>query len=179
MRPRCSASSTGCRKSAGVSAFHATVVRCSAAWAECLVASDGARQGVVVAVEAGSSILLGEARWARDGEASSQAELAIAVADDWQGRGLADELMAALLVSARAAGISCLVADVLHDNERVQSFLYRHNFAFAVDAGYSLRLQLKLGPRDAAAGARRPAWHRPAPCRASILDCLFGGRGTA
>lgn len=140
--------------------FHGALARCSAARAECLVSSDGVRQSVVVAVEAGSAALVGEARWARDGEASAQAELAIAVAEGWQGRGLADALMAAVLVNAAAAGISCLVADVLADNGRVRGFLHRHAFACTADAGGILHLQRALGPADAASAALRP-WRSP------------------
>ncbi|MCA0242942.1 MAG: GNAT family N-acetyltransferase [Proteobacteria bacterium] len=114
------------------------------------------RRFVVVAEEAASCALLGEARWVRDRADPAQAEMAIAVADTWQGRGVADQLMAPLLSSACGAGISRLVANVRYDNEQVQGFLHRHDFeAAAAEGDDDLRLLRALGPQGWPAGARR------------------------
>jgi GNAT superfamily N-acetyltransferase len=50
---------------------------------------------------------------------SSEAEFAIAVADDWQGVGLGRMLIQRLMLHARRHGVTRLVGDVLHDNARM------------------------------------------------------------
>lgn len=75
------------------------------------------------------AVVVGEARFAVvDGERPGAAELAITVADDWQGRGLADALMRQLLAAAASAGVRELYGDVLEDNTRMQAFMRRHGF---------------------------------------------------
>ena len=73
--------------------------------------------------------LIGEARFVRDRADPQRAELALAVADGWQGRGLAAALFGVLLSEARHAGVRLLRADVMCDNGRMQRFLQRHGFA--------------------------------------------------
>lgn len=60
------------------------------------------------------------ARWARpQGEAA--ADLGIAVADDWQGKGLGTVLLKRLLELAAAAGIEQITANVLYENQRMRA----------------------------------------------------------
>jgi acetyltransferase len=47
------------------------------------------------------------------------AEFALAVADDWQGRGLGRRLMAHLVADARRQGLQRLFGDVLAENRRM------------------------------------------------------------
>ncbi|MFZ5653214.1 MAG: GNAT family N-acetyltransferase [Pseudomonadota bacterium] len=69
------------------------------------------------------------ARWARpQGEAA--ADLGIAVADDWQGKGLGTALLQRLLRVAAEAGIDQIAANVLHENHRMR--------ALARDLGFRL-----------------------------------------
>jgi GNAT superfamily N-acetyltransferase len=56
------------------------------------------------------------ARYIRDPERPTHAELAIAIADAWQRRGLGSLLLAALAARARANGITTLTGLVLADN---------------------------------------------------------------
>ena len=65
---------------------------------------------------------VGIARLVRDGNA---AEVAFAVADAYQGRGIGTILTRELASDARAAGISELVATVCGDNERAVALLAR------------------------------------------------------
>lgn len=113
------------------SRFHGGLGRCSARLAATLVAADGHRQVVWLATvrAGGPECIVGEARYVRDADAAGTAELAIAVADDWQGRGVADALLRRLLASARAAGVRHLRADVMAANVRMQAFVRRHGFA--------------------------------------------------
>lgn len=66
---------------------------------------------------------IGVARYAMTGE--STAEFAVAVADEWQGRGIGTHLLQRLLVIARQAGITNLVGIVLRDNQDMLA-LARH-----------------------------------------------------
>lgn len=71
--------------------------------------------------------VVGEARFVVSA-CGQTAELAMAVADDWQGQGLAQVLMRQLLEAARAAGVRQLHGEVMGDNLRMQAFMRRHGF---------------------------------------------------
>jgi len=53
------------------------------------------------------------------------AEVAIAVDDHWQGRGIGRRLLGALFDRARAEGVTCLLAYVDTDNHRVLGWIAR------------------------------------------------------
>jgi GNAT superfamily N-acetyltransferase len=74
----------------------------------------------VVAVADGEPI--GIARLVRDGDT---AEVAFAVADEWQGRGVGTVLVDRLAADARAAGIRRFVATVTESNPRSLALLRR------------------------------------------------------
>lgn len=77
---------------------------------------------VLVAYVDGDREPVGIARIARSG---SSAEIAFAVADAHQGRGIGSTLARELAADARAAGITSLVATVCGDNPRVVALLAR------------------------------------------------------
>jgi ribosomal protein S18 acetylase RimI-like enzyme len=77
---------------------------------------------VLVAHVAGDPRPAGLARLVRDG---ASAEVACAVADECQGRGIGRVLLEELTVLARAAGIVELRATVVGDNPRIVSLLTR------------------------------------------------------
>jgi RimJ/RimL family protein N-acetyltransferase len=66
----------------------------------------------------GRETVVAEARYAR-GPDSSVAEFAVAVAEDWQGHGLASLLLAKLLCRAGEAGIRRVVGETLATNEKM------------------------------------------------------------
>ena len=66
----------------------------------------------------GRETVVAEARYARDAD-PSVAEFAVAVAEDWQGQGLASLLLAKLLCRAAEAGIRRVVGQTLATNERM------------------------------------------------------------
>jgi GNAT superfamily N-acetyltransferase len=76
----------------------------------------------VVAYVPGDPGPAGIARLVRDGPS---AEVACAVADEWQGRGIGGVLLGELAALARAAGITELHATVAGDNPRIVSLLTR------------------------------------------------------
>lgn len=79
-----------------------------------------ANHHALVAVADGEPI--GIARLVRDGDT---AEVAFAVADDWQGRGVGTVLADRLAADARAAGIRSLVGTVSEANPRSLALLRR------------------------------------------------------
>lgn len=66
----------------------------------------------------GRETVVAEARYAR-GADPSVAEFAVAVAEDWQGQGLASLLLSKLLCRAAGAGIRLVVGETLATNERM------------------------------------------------------------
>lgn len=141
--------------------FHGGRGRCSAALAQALVATDRRHQRVWVATvrHEGRECIVGEARFVRDAGGAGSAEIAMVVADAWQGRGVADALLRRLLAEALGAGLQRLRADVMADNGRMQRFLRRHGFApVTPSAGEDLCFERAL--------ALHPA--RPAPSFADL-----------
>jgi acetyltransferase len=123
-----SAASRGLRFHGGVKAdsdrllTHLTQVdgRCHIAFVAVLTCDDG-------------ELIVGEARCVRGAVARPEepAEFAIAVADAWQGRGLARQLLRALLATAAEAGTDTVVGDVLAHNGRMAAFMQREGFEMA------------------------------------------------
>jgi branched-chain amino acid transport system ATP-binding protein len=66
---------------------------------------------------------VGIARYVRDPGAPEAAEIAVTIADDWQGRGLGTELLAQLSDRARQAGISRFTATTAYGNAAMARLL--------------------------------------------------------
>ena len=73
----------------------------------------GQREAVVAVDETG---IVGVARYARDSAGSDTAEVAILVADEWQHRGVARQMLRSLIARALQAGITRFRADMLAEN---------------------------------------------------------------
>jgi len=71
---------------------------------------------VALAVDEPGRPIVGVARYVRVAGQPGQAEIALTVVDDYQGRGLGSLLFEALAVAARTGGIERFVVHVLHDN---------------------------------------------------------------
>jgi acetyltransferase len=69
-----------------------------------------------VIYERGVERMIGEARYAPSGEGDGSSEFAIAVADEWQHKGLGLALTEKLLRHARDSGIERIHGDVLQEN---------------------------------------------------------------
>lgn len=80
------------------------------------------RAWVVEAVEPGLPVIA-DARYVLDAERPGSAEFAVAVADDWQGRGLGRRLIAHLMAEARRQGLQRLFGDVLAENRRMLALM--------------------------------------------------------
>ena len=68
------------------------------------------------ALDPGSGRGVGVARYVRDADDRQAAEIALTIADDWQGRGLGTELLARLSQRAREEGIGRFTAVVASEN---------------------------------------------------------------
>jgi RimJ/RimL family protein N-acetyltransferase len=77
----------------------------------------------LVALGPGEDVVVGVARYVRDQERPNHAEVAVAVVDDWQNRGVATELLRRLSARARAEGIEMFTATCLSTNRRVLEVL--------------------------------------------------------
>jgi acetyltransferase len=80
----------------------------------------------------GRQVQVGEARYvieAASPDRLTQAEFAIAVADDWQGAGVGSRLLRMLEKAACAAGIALLTGDVLGSNHKALDFMRQRGFA--------------------------------------------------
>jgi acetyltransferase len=84
--------------------------------------------------EDGAETLVAEARFVRQDDAPL-ADFAVAVADDWQGRGLGRRLIAKLARSAQRRGIRRLQGEVLADNARMLALLRDMRFELAAAPG--------------------------------------------
>ncbi len=130
--------------------FHGGVNAGAPELAQALVAADGVRQVVLLAVLAcdDGDHVVGEARYVRSGP---RADFAIAVADAQQGLGVAGALIEALAQHAGAAGVRELGGDVRADNARMLAFAQRHGFApelrfSGIGGGADLRVSRPLQP---------------------------------
>ncbi|MDD7968134.1 GNAT family N-acetyltransferase [Actinomycetospora lemnae] len=75
---------------------------------------------VAVAGDGEGDKVVGEARWIRDEDDRTVAEMAITVADDWQQRGLGTALAHDLARRAAEEGVERFTAEVLSDNSGVR-----------------------------------------------------------
>jgi RimJ/RimL family protein N-acetyltransferase len=115
----------------------------------------------LVAIDPVAGEGVGVARYVRNGERLDSAEVAVAVADHWQGRGVGTELLHRLADRAREEGIARFTALVLADNEAMMHLLDDLGTARVVDQGQAaMELAVDLPPRGL--GAVLPAWLRSA-----------------
>ncbi len=159
--------------------FHAPINGCTPSLLRLLTQVDAARGVALVAVQSldDGDRIVGEARYTIDASGRA-AEFAIAVADAWQGRGLAQQLMQALRAQARAAGLQSLYGSVLDGNARMQRFMEKLGFTAVWDeraeAGttrFEQPIRRDLGETLAAVMQRavaRLAQARPARATASL-----------
>lgn len=67
--------------------------------------------------------VIADARYVHDVDRPERAEFALAVADDWQGRGLGRRLIAHLAAHASRHGVQRLHGDILADNRRMLALM--------------------------------------------------------
>jgi GNAT superfamily N-acetyltransferase len=88
---------------------------------------------------------IGVARFVREAAGSPAAEVAVAVADEWQGRGLGGVLLAQLAIRARVVGVSEFTAAVLTTNRAMLTLFERVGTVRVVErVGTALKLSVSL-----------------------------------
>ena len=102
---------------------------------------------VAEVVNDGRPVIIAEARYACEPESDS-AELAVAVADDWQGQGLAKVLLRRLAGYAAAVGLRRLTGETRASNARVLQFARRAGFSIMPGAGGVLGLCRDIAPQS-------------------------------
>lgn len=137
-----------------VARFLHSVPAVSLAQAERLARVDGDRAMAFVATAGPDhdAPILAEALYRRSDPAlSAEAEIALVVADAWQGRGLGTALFHHLAAAARARGIEMFVADTLATNLRVLRMIQQTRIPVSARvAGGEVQLRLDISAqRDA------------------------------
>jgi GNAT superfamily N-acetyltransferase len=95
--------------------FHSPIPALSAGMRRALLDVDG-HDRIAVVAEVDDDTPVGIARTIRDPQRPSEAELAVAVVDAWQRRGLGQRLVSIVVERATAAGVRRLTARVLDEN---------------------------------------------------------------
>jgi len=111
------------------------------------------RRSVAIVAERPDGAAIGLASFSAVDEVS--AEVAVVVQDAWQGRGVGDALVAALLGAAEARGFHRFVASIAADNAPMRRLLARH--------GSVLTSVMRSGVSEIAFEPRRPQAARTAP----------------
>ena len=93
---------------------------------------------------------IGVARYVKDESVPGEAEFAIVLADDWQGRGLGRKLLASLLAAAHADGVQRAVATTLSSNDAMLALARRLGFTLAPNPAAPSITNLTLELRETA-----------------------------
>jgi RimJ/RimL family protein N-acetyltransferase len=91
---------------------------------------------------------VGIARYIRDPGDPEAAEIAVTIADDWQGRGLGTELLVRLSDRARQAGIGRFTATVSADNVAMPRLLWKMGAELTGRSRGTVDYEVALEPAD-------------------------------
>jgi RimJ/RimL family protein N-acetyltransferase len=91
---------------------------------------------------------VGIARYIRDPADPEAAEIAVTIADDWQGRGLGTELLVRLSDRARQAGIGRFTATVSADNVAMPRLLWKMGAELTGRSRGTVDYEVALAPAD-------------------------------
>ncbi|HET7297049.1 MAG TPA: GNAT family N-acetyltransferase, partial [Gemmatimonadales bacterium] len=116
----------------------------------------GTRHVVYVALPSGESSIVGVARFVIAPGPVRSAEVAIAVADAWQGAGLGAVLLARLIEHARRAKLRRLIAITLSENRAAGGLARSAGFSLARTGGNYTEYELPLVHCGGAPAGVRP-----------------------
>ena len=133
--------------------FFAPMSRLSDRRLEYLTDIDHHDHEALVAVDEDTGDGVGIARFVRIGD--GVAEPAVAVADEWQRRGVGALLLGELVDRARAEGIDSFVAQVLADNAAALALLGHLGDAEMIDHGGEVEVRIALRDRHGALSSLR------------------------
>ncbi|MEX2622454.1 MAG: GNAT family N-acetyltransferase [Acidimicrobiia bacterium] len=109
---------------------------------------------VAISLDKPDHLGLGVARYIRDGNQPKQAEAAVAVIDDYQGRGLGRLLLTKLADSARENGIDAFIAYLAPESPVVKYLLDNVSAATTSNEDGLMRVVVPLGDDDAGPGSQ-------------------------
>ncbi|HEY4428101.1 MAG TPA: GNAT family N-acetyltransferase [Solirubrobacteraceae bacterium] len=124
--------------------FAAPVPRISESLLDQMMDLDGDRQVAYAALVPDGSAIVGVARFVRMPGDPRAAEVAIAVADAWQGRGIGSLLLATVIERAGRSGLSCLKATTLSENRWATRLAISVGFSPAGSTGIYAEYRLPL-----------------------------------
>jgi len=136
--------------------FAAPMPRISERLLEQMMDLDGDRHVAYAALTPDETAVVGVARFVRTADDPQVAEVAIAIADEWQGRGMGSLLVAALVDRARESGLRSLTATMLSENRDAARLAHAVGFSLTGRSGIYAEYELPL--RDG------PDRHRSMPC---------------
>jgi GNAT superfamily N-acetyltransferase len=157
--------------------FLAPKPRLSARELDYLTDVDHVTHEALVAIDETTGDIVGVGRYATGGAGGAAADMALAVVDAWQRRGIGHALAARLVERARANGITRLTGTALADNLLVRALLDRLGFRVrSVSAGV-VEVELDLPParpsrppRPRYRGAPRTSGSSSRELRASLAN---------
>lgn len=103
--------------------FHSPLPRIPSSYVAQLARVDPGRRDGMLVFAGGRPV--GHGQWVRDPADPTRAELALAVADEWHGRGAGLALVAHLARTARVGGVTHFTAYVMGENRIVRALLAR------------------------------------------------------
>lgn len=109
---------------------------------------------VAISLDQPDQIGLGVARYIRDKTLSTQAEAAVAVIDDYQGRGLGRLLLTRLAESARENGVDAFIAYLAPESPVVSHLLQNVAAATTSNEDGLVKVIVPLGSDDAGPGSQ-------------------------
>jgi acetyltransferase len=109
--------------------FFAPVPRLSKRLLDQMTQTDGDRHVAHVALTVDESIAVGVVRYMLRTDDREEGEIAIAVADDWQGDGLGGQLLRDTIEHAHLAGLRSLTASTLRENAGAAGLLQASGFS--------------------------------------------------
>ena len=125
--------------------FLAPIERPSEKLLDAMTRVDGRRHVAFVVLSPDETKAVGVVRYVRDGDAPHEAEAAMAIADDWQGRGLGRGLLGHAVEHARQAGLHVLRATTLRENGGAERILHATGFTPVRADGPYAEHRLRLG----------------------------------
>jgi GNAT superfamily N-acetyltransferase len=105
---------------------------------------DHVRHDALVAIDEATGQIVGVGRYAIGRGGGAEADMALAVTDAWQRRGIGHGLALRLVERARANGITRLTGSTLVDNLRARSLLARLGFRVSAVSGGVLDVELDV-----------------------------------
>ncbi len=115
--------------------FFAPIVRPSKRLLDQMTLIDGHRHVAFMALTPDETTAVGVVRYVRTADEARAGEVAIAVADDWQGHGLGIQLVRHTVEHARLAGLDSLVGTTLAENPGAARLMQAAGFSVAGGSG--------------------------------------------